>query len=157
MDEIMTVITAIRTMRSELNVSPAQKLKAGLVASALTSDRILRHGEADIMRLARLSDFQAGPNLKKPANAVPVATSIGEVFLGLEGIDLEKERARLKKNLQEVQGELSRIDAKLKNPQFTAKAPGEVVADHERRRSELTDQKRILSEQVSKLGGSDTR
>jgi valyl-tRNA synthetase len=156
MEEIITVVTAIRTMRSELKVSPAQKLRAGLQTTAPTADRIRRHGEADIVRLARLSTFQAGPDLARPANAVPIATSIGEVFLDLEGVDLEKERSRLGKNLREIQTELSRIDTKLQNPQFAAKAPHDVVADHERRRSELIDQARILSEQLAKLGGSTT-
>jgi valyl-tRNA synthetase len=155
MDEIITVITAIRTIRSELNVSPAQKLRAGVRTSALTADRVLRHGEADIVRLARLSAFQAGPDLARPANAFPIAVSIGEVFIDIEGVDLEKERSRLRKNQREVQVELFRIDAKLKNPQFAAKAPADVVADHERRRSDLIDQNRILSEQLVQLGGSD--
>jgi valyl-tRNA synthetase len=155
MDEIITVITATRTIRSELDVSQVQKLRAGVKTSALTADRILRHGEADIVRLARLSAFQAGPDLAKPANAFSIATSIGEVFIDLEGVDLEKERSRLRKNLREVQVELLRIDAKLKNPQFAAKAPADVVADHERRRSDLIDQNRILFEQLAQLGGSD--
>jgi valyl-tRNA synthetase len=81
------------------------------------------------------------------------ATPIGEVFVLLEGVDLEKERSRLQKNLREVQGELLRIETKLKNPQFTAKAPPEVIADHDRRRSELTEQNRMLSEQLARLGG----
>jgi valyl-tRNA synthetase len=156
MDEIITVITSIRTVRSELNVSPAQKLRAGLKTTALTADRLRRNGEADIIRLARLSEFQAGTHLAKPANAVLVATSIGEVFIDLEGVDLEKERSRVRKNLRDVQAELLRIDTKLKNPQFAAKAPPDVRADHERRRSELAEQNHILSEQLAKLGGSGT-
>jgi valyl-tRNA synthetase len=157
MDNIITVITAIRTMRSELNISPSQKLHAGLKTTEHMANLILRHGEGDIVRLARLSAFQAAPDLGRPEDAVSNAIPIGEVFIVLEGIDLEKERSRLKKNLLEVQSELSRIDAKLKNPQFTDKAPASVVADHERRRSDLTDQNRILAEQLSKLGGSAAR
>jgi valyl-tRNA synthetase len=76
------------------------------------------------------------------------------VFIVLEGLDLEKERSRLQKNLREVQVELLRIDTKLKNTQFTAKAPPEVIADHDRRRSELTEQNRMLSEQLARLGGN---
>jgi valyl-tRNA synthetase len=152
MDEIITVITSIRTVRSELNVSPAQKLRAGLKTTALTADRLCRNGEADIIRLARLSEFQAGPDLARPANAVLVTTSVGEVFITLEGVDLEKERSRVRKNLREVQTELLRIDTKLKNQQFISKAPPDVRADHERRFSELVDQNRVLQEQLAKLG-----
>jgi valyl-tRNA synthetase len=154
MDEIITVITAIRTMRSELNIPPSLKLRAGLKTSERMANSIRRQGEADIMRLARLSAFQASPDLEKPGDAVASAISIGEVYIELEGIDLEKERSRLRKNLREVQVELGRIDTKLKNPQFTAKAPAEVIADHDRRRSELIQQNRLISEQLARLGGN---
>jgi valyl-tRNA synthetase len=154
MDDIITVITAIRTMRSELNIPPAQKLRAGLKTAERTADLIRRHGEGDIMRLARLSAFQAAPTLEKPHDAVANAMPIGEVYIVLEGVDLAKERARLSKNLREVQAELVRIDTKLKNPQFTAKAPPGVIADHERRRSELSEQHRTLSEQLAKVCGN---
>jgi valyl-tRNA synthetase len=157
MDEIVTAITSIRTVRSELNVSPTQKLRAGVKTSGPTADRLRRYGETDIVRLARLSAFDARPDLEKPANVILVPTSIGEVFIDLEGVDLQKEVSRVKKSLREVQAELLRIDTKLKNPQFTAKAPPDVKADHERRRSELLDQNRILSDQLSKLGGSPAR
>jgi valyl-tRNA synthetase len=156
MDEIISVITAIRTMRSELNIPPAQKLRAGLKATERAADQIRRHGEGDIVRLARLSAFQAAPNLEKPHDAVANAIPIGEVFIELEGVDLDKERSRLSRNLREVQTELARIETKLKNPQFTAKAPPEVIADHDRRRSELSEQDRTLSEQLARLGGSGT-
>ncbi|MFZ5861623.1 MAG: valine--tRNA ligase [Nitrospirota bacterium] len=154
MDEIIAVITAIRTMRSELNVPPAQKLRAGFRTGAATAERIRRHGAGDILRLARLSDFQAAPDMETPHGAVAHATPIGEVFVVLEGVDLEKERTRLHKNLRETQAELLRIETKLKNPQFTAKAPPDVIADHDRRRAELCEQHRTLSEQLARLGGS---
>jgi valyl-tRNA synthetase len=156
MDEIISVITAIRTMRSELNIPPAQKLRAGLKTRERAADLIRTHGEGDIIRLARLSAFQAAPTLEKPPDAVANAIPIGEVFIVLEGVDLDKERSRLSKNLREVQAELTRIEAKLNNPQFTAKAPPEVIADHDRRRSELSEQHRTLSEQLARLGGSGT-
>jgi valyl-tRNA synthetase len=155
MDEIITVITAIRTMRSELNIPPSQKLRAGLKTTERMANLIRLHaGDGDIIRLARLSAFQAAPDLEKPEDAVATAIPIGEVFVELVGVDLEKERSRLRKNLREVQVELLRIDTKLKNPQFTAKAPPEVIADHDRRRSELSEQNHMLSEQLTRLGGN---
>jgi len=154
MDEIITVITAIRTMRSELNISPAQKLHAGLKATVDMADLIRRHGENDILRLARLSTFQAGPDVIKPESAVSNLLSIGEVFVVPDGIDLEKERARLTKSFDEIQTELSRLDAKLKNPQFRAKAPRDIVIEHESRRSVLITQYQMLSKQLARLGGS---
>jgi valyl-tRNA synthetase len=157
MDDIMTIITAIRATRSDLNIPPSLKLRAGLKCPPGTADLIRRYGNADIQRLARLSEFQAGPDLAAPSGAVISATAVGEVFVVLEGVDRDKERARLHKNLDAAHTELARLDAKLKNPQFTAKAPPAVVADHEQRQSEFRQQIVLLTDQIRRLdGGSDT-
>jgi valyl-tRNA synthetase len=154
--DIITVITAIRATRSDLNVPHSQTLRAVLNAPTRTADVILRHGAKDIQRLARLSEFQAGPDLAAPSGAVVSATAVGEVFVVLEGVDRDKERARLQKNLDAAHTELARLDAKLKNPQFTTKAPPAVVADHEQRQSEFRQQVVLLTDQIRRLdGGSD--
>ena len=154
--DIITVITAIRATRSDLNVPHSQTLRAGLKAPTRTADGILRHGAKDIQRLARLSEFQAGPDLAAPSGAVVSATAVGEVFVVLEGVDRDKERVRLQKNLDAAHTELARLDAKLKNPQFTTKAPPAVVADHEQRQSEFRQQVVLLTDQIRRLdGGSD--
>ncbi|MEO5658113.1 MAG: class I tRNA ligase family protein, partial [Nitrospiria bacterium] len=153
MADVIEVIGAIRTVRSELNVQPIQKLRAGLRMSEPQADVLRRHGQQDILRLARLAEFHTGPDVVIPPGAVVSSTSLGELFIVLEGLNLEKERARLKKNRDTADGELARLDAKLANPAFTAKAPAEVVADHERRRSELREQVTILADQIHRLEG----
>jgi valyl-tRNA synthetase len=156
MDDIITIITVIRATRSDLNIPPSLKLRAGLKCPPGIADLIRRYGNADIQRLARLSEFQAGPDLAAPAGAVVSATAVGEVFVVLEGVDRDKERARLQKNLDAAHTELAKLDAKLKNPQFTAKAPPAVVADHEQRQSEFRQQVLLLTDQIRRLdGGSD--
>ncbi len=151
MTDVIAVITAIRTTRSELNVAPVQLLRAGLKTSAVTAKRLLDYGEQDICRLARLSQFHVGPEVSAPSSAVVSATAVGELFVVLEGVDREKERARLQKNLDATHVELVRLDAKLKNPQFVTKAPADVVADHERRQSELRQQTLLLAEQIRRF------
>jgi valyl-tRNA synthetase len=152
MTDVIAVITAIRTTRSELNVAPVQLLRAGLKTSAATAKRLLDYGEQDICRLARLSQFHVGPEVSAPSSAVVNATAVGELFVVLEGLDREKERARIQKTLDAAHVELVRLDAKLKNPQFVTKAPADVVADHERRQSELRQQTLLLAEQIRRFG-----
>ena len=151
MTDVIAVITAIRTTRSELNVGPAQILRAGLKTSAATAKILLDYGEQDICRLARLSQFHAGPEVSAPAGTVVSTTAVGELFVVLDGVDREKERARLQKNLDATHVELARLDAKLKNPQFMTKAPPDVVADHERRQFELRQQALLLAEQIRRF------
>jgi valyl-tRNA synthetase len=151
MDDIITVITAIRATRSDLNVPPSLKLSAGLRTSAATADSLLRHGQEDIERLARLSQFLAGPDLVVPEGSIVSSTAIGDVFVEIRGVDRSKEQIRLRNELHAQQAEFLRIDTKLKNPQFTTKAPADVVADHERRRSELIKQTSLLSTQLERF------
>ena len=153
MDDIFTVITAIRATRSDLNVPPSLKLSAGLRTSAATADSVLRHGQKDIERLARLSEFLAGPDLVVPEGSIVSSTAIGDVFVEIRSVDRTKEQTRLRNELHAQEAELLRIDTKLKNPQFTTKAPADVVADHERRRAELIKQTSLLSTQLERFAG----
>ena len=153
MDDIITVITAIRATRSDLNVPPSLKLNAGLRTSTATADSVLRYGKEDIERLARLSQFLAGPDLVVPEGSIVSSTAIGDVFVEIRGVDRSKEQIRLRNELHAQQAEFLRIDAKLENPQFRAKAPADVVADHERRRDELIKQMSLLSIQLERFAG----
>jgi len=149
MNDIITVITEIRSIRSQLNVPATQQLKAGFITT--TNDyarRIQYHGEANIRRLARLSEFSVGPSLPIPSGAVVSPTSAGKVFVLLEGVDLQKEKTRLEKERAAKEAELAKVNAKWTSPEFIAKAPQEVIANTDLRRNELTQQYLELSKQL---------
>jgi valyl-tRNA synthetase len=152
MEEIIDIITAIRSIRSNFNVSPAQRLEAGLTTATLGhADRIERHGSADIKRLAKLSDFQVGPHIEAPRLALKTSRPVGELFIVLEGVDLLKEQARIQKSYSEANTEYLRLDAKLRNPDFGRKAPEEVIADHETRRKEAEQQSSKFAAQLLQI------
>ncbi|MGF6232079.1 valyl-tRNA synthetase [Inquilinus ginsengisoli] len=136
MDWVIRLISAVRTIRSEMNVPPAAELAATLRdASAETRRRLDTHG-ALIRRLARLSSIE-------PSEAVPAKGAAQAVIdeatlvLPLAGIiDLDKERARLTKEIEKNASEVEKIDRKLGNAQFLEKAPDEVVEEQRERRAE---------------------
>jgi valyl-tRNA synthetase len=130
-DGVQRLVTEIRRFRSEQGLRPGQKVPArlsGVDASGLTA-----HSSA-IHSLARLEepgdDFTASASVE-----VSVPTGNVVVELDLSGtVDVAAERNRLTKDLAAAEKELSGCDAKLGNPNFTAKAPAEVVAKIKSRR-----------------------
>jgi valyl-tRNA synthetase len=145
MRTVIAIVTWIRTFRSELNISPAQQLKAGFRTPAFYA------GTEDIKRLARLSEFHVGPHVLAPPDAVVESLSEGEVFVVPDGVDILKETTRLEKVLTADQAERDRIWTKLKNPGFTAKAPPDVVSEHDSRVRELNKQIDHRSKRLNQL------
>jgi valyl-tRNA synthetase len=71
----------------------------------------------------------------QPAKGTPAArTELGELFLPLEGlIDVEAEKTRLKKELEKIESEISKVEQKLNNPAFAQKVPATVLEEHKQR------------------------
>ncbi|MCS7338989.1 MAG: valine--tRNA ligase, partial [Verrucomicrobiae bacterium] len=74
-----------------------------------------------------------------PAQKMPaVPTGLGDLYMPLEGaVDVAAEKARLGKELQKINAELARLEQKLSDPEFTQKAPAQVLQDHRQRLTEL--------------------
>ena len=91
-----------------------------------------------------------GPMPKGSAQAVLDGTT---VVLPLEGlIDIAAEQARLKKELEKIASEMGKIDTKLNNADFMARAPEEIVEEQHERRAEFAERQVKLSEALSRLG-----
>ncbi|WP_298372593.1 valine--tRNA ligase [Azospirillum sp.] len=141
MNWVVRLITSVRSMRSEMNVPPAAQIELKLKdANAGSLARLATHRDL-ILRMARLSSVEplVGPT---PKSAVQAVQDEATLVLPLEGIvDLDKERARLTKEIDKLAGEIKKIDAKLSNEQFVAKAPDEVI-EEQRDRRDAADQAR---------------
>ncbi|MFC0217933.1 valine--tRNA ligase [Pseudochelatococcus lubricantis] len=151
---VIELVSAIRSVRSEMNVPAGAQIPLALVAaSPQTLERAQRWREI-VARLARLSgiDFVDAA----PAGAVQLIV-YGEVAaLPLAGIiDLDAERARLKKEAEKLVADIARIDAKLGNADFIARAPEEIVDEQHERRAEAEARHRQIAaalEQLAALG-----
>jgi valyl-tRNA synthetase len=137
MDWVIRLISEIRAVRAEMNVPPAAELTMLMRdASAASRARLETHIEL-IRRLARL-DKVAVDGATPPNGAVQLVVDEATVMLPLAGvIDVTKERARLTKDIDKLAGEASKIESKLANAQFAAKAPPEVIEEQRDRLAEL--------------------
>ena len=150
MNAVMETIKAVRNMRAEMNVPLGRKAEvilqpANIELAALLSDNI-----ALIKTMATAEPVQILPTgAAKPENAVSRVISGIEVYLPLKGlIDVEKETARMNKELQALENELARIAGKLSNEGFLAKAPAEVLEQQKARRAEVTEKMTAIRGQI---------
>ena len=103
-----------------------------------------------ILRLARLSDARAGTEV--PAGSVQGVLDEATLVLPIAGvIDVAQERARLAKEIAKAEGEVSKIDKKLSNEAFVAKAPEEVVEENRERRAEELERRDRLAAALKRL------
>jgi len=135
MNWLVRLISDIRAIRAELNVPAGAMVSLQIKgASSETKTRLERH-HVIIVRMARLSNVSHVEIVPKgSAQAI-----LGEATLILplaEIIDLDRERARLKKEGERIAAEIKKIEAKLSNQDFVERAPPEVVEEQRERKAE---------------------
>jgi valyl-tRNA synthetase len=149
---VKQVIVAVRNIRAELNIAPSKPLNA-LLRSVSARDKA--RVEANQTFFTTLAKLESMTILADGDNA-PMSTTqlVGEMELlipmaGL--IDVAAEMARIDKQLEKLSGEVARIEGKLSNEGFVAKAPAAVI---DKERSKMADLKRDmdkLKEQQAEL------
>ena len=142
MELIMDAIRGVRARRAEMNVPPSKK--AQLTVSTLER-AVFEQGIPFLKRLAYASDVtvegvaDAGSDDAMTAQGmVTVTTHAARLFMPLaELVDLEKEKARIEKELKKNRAELDKLEAKLGNTGFVNKAPAHVVEAEQDRAEKL--------------------
>lgn len=139
---LQDIITGIRNIRGEMNIPPSKEIDVHIKIPDY-DERFTIY----IKKLTRASSVVAGNDVEKPEMSASAVVRDTEIYVPLEGlIDLDKERERLTKEINRLQGALKGIDKKLSNDNFIGKAPAEVVDrekqkknDYEANLKKLTD------------------
>jgi valyl-tRNA synthetase len=150
---IIDLVTAIRSVRAEMNITMATEIPVVLVAaSAATQARAERWADT-MRRLARLSEISFAP--RPPQGAVQLIVRGEIAALPLKGvIDFAAEKARLEKEMARVTSDIARIDAKLGNADFVARAPEDVVEGEREKREEAETRRLKIDEALARLKGA---
>jgi valyl-tRNA synthetase len=150
---LVDLITAVRSVRAEMNVPPASQLPLVLAASSAETRQRAERWETFIQRLARVSKIGFAEAV--PAGAVQLVVRGELAALPLHGvIDLVAERGRLEKEMAKVAGDIARIDAKLGNSDFLKRAPEEVVEGEREKREEAESCRAKILEALERLKGA---
>ncbi|WP_333870142.1 valine--tRNA ligase [Desulforamulus putei] len=149
---LIEVITAIRRIRGEMNVPPGKRAEAVLVSGDAGCRGILERNTAYIQGLANAEVKVLAELQQKPDQSASAVTRGVEIFVPLKGlIDLDKEMARLNKELKAVQADLARVQGKLNNQGFLAKAPADVIEKERAKEQELTMKANALQDRLAML------
>jgi valyl-tRNA synthetase len=148
---LVDLITAVRSVRAEMNITAQIPLVLSGV-SAETKARVERWKDF-VQRLARVADlsFADAP----PAGSVQLLVRGEVVAMPLKGvIDFAAEQARLNREMSKVVADIKRLDAKLGNADFLARAPEELVEGEREKRDEAEDRRRKIVEALERLKGA---
>jgi len=144
------LVTQGRNLRREGNIPASKKVKYVFKPAKDMPD----HDLAILKLLLNAETLDLDPNYQ-PAKGTPtVHSELGELYLPLEGqVDLEAEKARLKKELHKAETEIVKVQEKLNNPAFTQKVPPNVLLEHQKRLVEWQAKKEHLASALAALEG----
>jgi valyl-tRNA synthetase len=147
---VVDLVTAIRSVRSEMNVPPGAQIPLVLVEASMPSKTRAGRWTEFIKRLARISEVSHAD--VAPTGAVQLVVRGEVAALPLAGvIDIAAERARLEKEKAKAAADIARVDAKLGNPDFVARAPEEVVEGEREKRDEAEARLAKTNEALERL------
>ncbi len=143
---VQGVISAVRTIRAELNIVPSYKLEVLLRPVSSEQGVLLENNRTVIMTLARLGTLSIDMQAEAPKASASQVVEGCEVIVTLSGaVDFDAELARLDKELGKIDKEAAGLQGKLNNENFVARAKPEIVQRERDRLAELTDAREKLT------------
>jgi len=151
MDELIALVTAIRTIRATYEVEPRRSIDVG-VATRDRLDLVERH-RGLVQSLARIQKLQVAPAIAKAPRTIVQPVGAFEIHIPMAGLfDVAAEKGRLTKERVKLGAELEGLRGRLANPQFVERAKPEVVAECRLREAELVARDAKISATLHDLG-----
>ncbi|MEJ2109469.1 MAG: valine--tRNA ligase [Acidobacteriota bacterium] len=150
MQDLMELISEMRSLRAEMNVDPKSSIDAVLTIPNHADQNLVNENLSKVCLLARLANVQFAGSL--PDSLLRGVCRIGEFGLDIStAIDTTAERDRLHKESARVMTQLEKIEKKLKNQAFLSNAPEEVVNENRTRYNELKEKHRKIKTNLNQL------
>lgn len=147
---IMDIVKAVRAVKTELDCPPAKKVSLYIVTE---NKRYISSNEDSILKLAGAKDIKFICSAEEAGtNTVTKVLAIGTLYIPMgELVDFEKEKARLKSELEKVTAEIARADGKLNNTGFISKAPKKLVEEERAKLNKYIEMREKILAQLKTL------
>jgi len=153
MESIIEIIHSIRNIRAQYKVESSKWIEAWVYAGELTPAITPYSLTIETLARARPVTFLGSREATKNENTVALVLKESEVVIPMESmVDLEAERKRLQKEIEEAQTEVARLEARLKDKAFLSKAPPAVVEKERQKLATSKDKRERLKQGLDKLG-----
>lgn len=154
MNNFTELVTSIRNLKISLQLSPKEKISSFFYTDDKAFAKFLFDNKLELRKLVNIYHGKVEKKVAaKPTKAIMAATAICEVYIPAENlIDIPKEILRLETQLTKINDELTKLELKLSNKQFTDRAPQHVVDEVKTKVTEALQQKASLIESLGRLG-----
>ncbi|MDR9419338.1 valine--tRNA ligase [Gracilimonas sp.] len=146
---LQQMVSSLRNIRSEVQVSPKEELDVFIhtnsreIADAILANRIV------LEKLESIKSLEIGPEIEKPEVYSSSIVDGNEIYVPLKGlVDFEKERERIQKEIDRLEGFLKGIKGKLSNKGFVNNAPEDVVQKEKKKKADTEESLAKLREQI---------
>lgn len=147
---IKDLIVSIRNLRAEYGIKPNTEVRV-LLSAAKIDFELIQFYFHYIKRLASVESIEFVEG-NKPDKCLTQVIKNMEIFVPVEGvIDLQKEIARMKKELEKIEIDINVTEKKLSNPDFIEKAPSDVVQKEKSKYNEYTINRSKIHEVINRL------
>ncbi|WNQ12964.1 valine--tRNA ligase [Paenibacillus aurantius] len=152
MELLMDIIRSVRNIRAEVNVPMSKKIELLVKPANEEYQGILSRNEEYLRRFCSTSLLEIRGDLAAPDKAMTALVTGAELYLPLAGlIDISQEIARLEKELKTLHGEVERIEKKLSNEGFVAKAPAKVIEEEKAKLADYADKRAKVTARLAEL------
>ena len=137
---LQEVVTAIRSIRSRMNVPPSKYSDLVVRCDDVQASFLEIHGDL-LKSLARIGEMTLGASIEKPGQSATVVVGGMEIYILLGGlVDLDQEKERMGKRINEINRLITGINGKLSNDNFVKRAPEQVVVKERSNLKKLTEE-----------------
>ncbi len=146
---LQEMVSSLRNIRSEVNVSPKEELSVFINTKDESTAQSILANRIVLEKLESISSLEVGTRVEKPKVYSSSMVDGNEIYVPLEGlVDFEKERERIQKEIDRLEGFLKGINGKLNNAGFVNNAPEAVVEKEKKKKADTEESLEKLKDQL---------
>ncbi|MBN2401354.1 MAG: valine--tRNA ligase [Spirochaetes bacterium] len=148
------IVYRIRNIRAEMNIAPGKNANVVFKTDSKKIISLIIREEINVKSLAKLDETKIDGNYKPLNTDASAILKDVEIYVPLKGlIDIDKEKARIQKEIDKAKADFDRIDKKLINENFLKKAPEDIILKEKSKLNEIDELLGKLGQSLSKLQG----
>jgi valyl-tRNA synthetase len=152
---LVEIIRSVRNIRAEVNTPLSKKINMFLKAKDDTIVTALENNRGYLVRFCNPDELHIGTDLTTPDKVMSAVVTGVEIILPLAGlINIEEEIARLQKEWDKLNNEVDRVQKKLSNQGFVAKAPEKVIAEEKAKEQDYLEKRAAVEARINELKNS---
>ncbi|SFE70301.1 valine--tRNA ligase [Alteribacillus iranensis] len=152
MELLKNVIRTVRNTRAEMNVAPSKPIDLQIKAANQQVLQQLERGRDYIERFCNPEQLHVDTDIEAPEKSVSQVVTGAELYMPLAGlIDIDEEIARLEKEKEKLDKEVTRVQKKLSNEGFLKKAPEQVVEEEKQKEKDYVEKREKVTARIEEL------